>query len=555
MPLPEPPEAPEHPPAQRLGVTPRSLLRGLLAGLFFGGLACLYALVPPSPDQFELTYVAWRLNAGARPYADVIDMNWPAAFWLHQLIAWLPQGPLYPWRLLDFAVTLAGVAAVARWLRRTPGLGRPAALAVLLGYPLLYADPRWYWFSGQRDALCFHLVLVAATLQGPAFSAGRRGPAAAVGALVGFATLVKPLALLAAPALLAYGLLRGGTPRARVRAFGWNCAGGLAVLGLAAAGLALQGAPWPETVDAAWTYNRIGQTDSGLSVGGLLRLAAAHAADSWAVLGPVAALGLLLGTPKRGTRDAALLAWTLLPAALAFYLLQGKGFAYHLAWAQGLVHLVALATVGACAGRVSRALAERRAGVRAWAAPAAAAALVCLVALAVAAKGASLRGPAAAMLGWLPRAEYLARFNAGPGTTFSQAEALATELRAAVPAGASPGAFPVLVYGDAVSINLMSGRPLPTAFYYPRVLKAMHGGDAGGTDGAGAELSARWDARFAAELAAARPPVVLVGADVLREAGEAGVPSAAALRAWLAEHYAPSGRVGGLLRYRLRSAG
>ena len=533
--------------------TPRSLLRGCLAGVFFGVLAGLYALVPPSPDQFELTYVAWRLNAGARPYADVIDMNWPGAFWLHQLIAWLPQGPLYPWRVLDFAVMLAGVAATARWLGRTPGLGRPAALAALVGYPLLYADPRWYWFSGQRDALCFHLVLLAAAWHLRSLRPGGRSPAAAVavGAAVGFATLVKPLALLAAPVLLAHGVLRRGPAASKARRFGWNAAGGMAVFAASAAALALQGAPWQETLDAAWTYNRIGQADNALPPGQLLRVAADHAADSWAVLGPVAAAGLLLAArrPERGLRDAAGLVWALLPAAALLYLLQGKGFVYHLAWVQGLVHLVALATAGACAGAAWRGLARgpvRGRGRAGRAAPAAAALLCGLVAVAVAVKAASLRAPASASIGVLPRADFLARFSAGPGTTFAQAEALAAGLRAAVPAGEAPERHPVLVHGDAVSINLLSGRPLPTAFYYPRVLKAVH---RGGRSGAGAGLAARWNARFAAELEAADPPLAFIGEDVLREAEAAGAPSAAVLRAWLQERYRPAGRVGGLLRY------
>ena len=156
-------------------------------------------------------------------------------------------------------------------------------------------------------------------------------------------------------------------------------------------------------------------------------------------------------------------------------------------------------------------------------------------------KAAPYRAPLAVLAGVLPRADFLDRQLAGPGTSFAEAESIAAEVRASLPAGANPEDHPVLVFGDAVSINLLSGRPLPTAFYYPRVLTAMHTG--------GSAMADRWDARFAAELAATTPPVVYIGESVLNQARDADVPAAAVLEAWLAERYRPAGRIGGLLRY------
>ncbi len=520
----------------------RATVRGPLVAGFLAFLAGLYALVPPSPDQFELTYVAWRLNHGAAPYAGVIDMNWPGAFWLHQLIAWLPQGPVYPWRLLDFGIMLAGVAATARWIR--PVFGPAAAAAVLIGYPLLYGDPRAYWFAGQRDAVCFHLVLLAAACHGASLRRMGWRTAVATGALVAAATLVKPVAIVAAPALLVHGLLRPGPSADKAKRLGWNVAGGLAALAAAGAALALQGAPWRETVDAAWIYNLTGQHNTKLPLTRLSAIAFGFGLDAWKLLAVAAVIGLGWTTLRAARRsepaDAARLAWCLLPAALAFYALQNKGFLYHLAWLQGLAHLVALATAGVAASVAARGFARGRMAVPRWKSIASALVFLCVLGT-VLVKAAAYRAPLAVLAGTLPRAEFLDRQLAGPGTSVAEAESIAAELRGSLPEGADPEDHPVLVFGDAVSINLLSGRPLPTAFYYPRVLTAMHTG--------GSAMAQRWDARFAAELSASTPPVVYIGESVRDQARAAGVPAAAVLDAWLAERYRPAGRVGGLLRY------
>lgn len=538
----------------------RRWLRASLAGataVWLAAIGLLYALLPPSPDQFELTYVAWRLNQGGVPYETVIDMNWPAAFWLHQAIAWLPQGPLFPWRVLDYLLMLAGVGATAGWLWRTPGLGRPAALAVLLAYPMLYADPRAYWFAGQRDAVCFHLSLLAAALQmasvraaGPSPGHSRRFAACAIatGAVVAFSTLVKPLALLAAPALLLASLVSPEPWTVKARRFGWNVAGGLGAWALAAIALALQGAPLQATIDAAWTYNLTGQKNTNLSLGGLLAIGATYTWDALKLIAIAAAATLVFAT-IRGQRggaaaDARRLAWCFVPAAILFYVLQGKGFVYHLAWVQGLVSVVALVAAGAALPVAARGFARGRMAVPRG--QSVAAALVVLAVLAsVGIKSLAHRPPLAVLAGAMPRAEFLAHQAAGPGTTFAEAEALAAELAAALPEGANPEDHPVLVYGDAVSINLLSGRPLTNAFYYPRVLTAMHrGGEADDSP-----IVHRWDERFARELRASTPPKVFICDAVQSEARAAGVPAAAVLDAWLAERYRPAGRVGGLLRY------
>ncbi|BAM03971.1 hypothetical protein [Phycisphaera mikurensis] len=520
----------------------RRRVRGLLLATFFLGLGGLYGLVPPSPDQFELTYVAWRLNAGAAPYAGVIDMNWPGAFWLHQAIAWLPQGPVFPWRLLDFAIAAAAAAATARWLK--PALGPVAAAAVLLGYPLVYADPRLYWFSGQRDAVCFHLALLAAAWQVSSLRRPRASADLGVGALVAFAVLVKPLALVAAPALLVHNLLHRGQPLGRgLRRAGWNVIGGSATLLIALVLVRLQGAPWPGLVDAAFVYNLIAQGDNALPAATLLALLGRFAADVWAVFGTAALVGLGLLAARAGAAgpgaDARRLVLVLLPAGLAVYLLQGKGFNYHLSWLHGTVMIVALATAGVAAGTAARGFARGRLAVPR---PVSVASLVlaAAVGVALAAKAANQLKPAAAAAGFTPRAAYLADFNAGVGTTFAEAEALAAALRAKVPPGVEPQAVPAFVFADATSINLLSGRPLPTAFYYPRVLIAVHGSPGS------ADLARRWDERFARELAAADVDEAWLSADILGIARSKNAPVAAVVDAWLAAGFEPHGRVGGL---------
>ena len=140
------------------------------------------------------------------------------------------------------------------------------------------------------------------------------------------------------------------------------------------------------------------------------------------------------------------------------------------------------------------------------------------------------RAPLAVLAGVLPRADFLDRQLAGPGTSFAEAESIAAEVRASLPAERTPRTTPCSSSATPSS-STCSGRPLPTAFYYLCVLTAMHTG--------GSAMADCWDARFAAELAATTPPVVYIGESVLNQARDADVPAAAVLEAWLAERMPP----------------
>jgi hypothetical protein len=166
-------------------------------------------------DAPLMHYVARRLAAGAAPYRDLFDMNFPGVYAAHRLVlATLGPGD-GAFRVFDLAVlgaTAAGLVVALSPLGAWAG-GAAAALFAL------YHVAGGPWLAGQRDfLLCAPLAwaLAAATF---AARAGGRAHVAAIGGAglaVGLAVTVKPhAAALAAPlALLAW---RGpARPRALV---------------------------------------------------------------------------------------------------------------------------------------------------------------------------------------------------------------------------------------------------------------------------------------------------------------------------------------------------
>ncbi|CAN0459580.1 unnamed protein product, partial [Ectocarpus fasciculatus] len=156
-------------------------------------------------------YVAWRVNLGDPLYTGVVDMNWPRIVALLRPIAPLPFDPWFPWRALDFVILLFGVAATATWLRRL--FGPAAAYAWWLTYPLLYTSPTLYWFAGQPDTVMTHVILIAVALHFRSVdkinpSANAAIDALLIGVVMGIATLIKPMAICFAVALVIHAACR-----------------------------------------------------------------------------------------------------------------------------------------------------------------------------------------------------------------------------------------------------------------------------------------------------------------------------------------------------------
>jgi hypothetical protein len=271
-------------------------------------------------DAPLMHYVATRLLAGAVPYRDIFDMNFPGVYLVH-LAGLVVAGPGDGgFRALDLAVlagTLAGLAAALgsfdRW-----AVGAAVALF------WLYHVSGGAWRAGQRDLiLCLPLAWTTAAALADLRTPTRRALLLA-GFGLGTAVWIKPHALLLVPVLGVLALRRPpGARAAAVAALGLGLAvpAALVLLWLGRAGAL------PAFVDVVLgylvpLYGRLGRE-------GLLDVVRRGDLGAWALGG----LGLwaLGGLAVLGRRDprAGLLASGVAYGVLHFAL-QGKGWEYHL---------------------------------------------------------------------------------------------------------------------------------------------------------------------------------------------------------------------------------
>ncbi len=491
----------------------------LAIGVWLGVLATLYARVPPSPDQFAIQYVAWRVNAGEPLYTDIIDMNWPGIVWLMRPVASLTFDPWFPWRLLDFSIMLAGVTATGLWLRRS--FGRAAASAWCITYPLIYTSPALYWFAGQPDAVMTHITLLAIALHvrmAQCRHPNLAGHALLIGITMGIATLIKPLAICFAMALALHALWltqnhrisRGGL----ATYLGNATLGGLLTLALGFATVLLDGTDSADAWNAAWVYNRTAQFVGGQPIGPITLDAGRWIWDVWhlgllliVLIIPirVAPMSLQPSQASKQTASRVVLFLALSAAAAASYLLQSKGFAYHLAPAFALVAILWSISLGKAwtMRNLSPALAYS--------------AIVLLGTPFVAAKAAQHLPVVREAFGLLDRPSYLARFEAGDGLTFDQLCELNRSLTGLYAVGQDDE--PLMVWGETVALNLYQRRPQPTPFYYFLSLTNLR---------AQMPMHEPWLERFAQELRADGGPTLGVIADeaveIARRSGNDSFP-------------------------------
>src|SRR5437879_4031150 len=297
-------------------------------------------------------YVAWRIADGAVPYRDLFDVNQPGTYLLHLAVLRTLGGG-----------DLAGRVFVLGWLAATAGViavfampwGRVAAAAGALVF-VTYHLAGGAWQAGQRDfLLCLFLLLGAL---GVARWLEHGGVVRLLwsGAALGAGITVKPHAALFAGALAAVVAV------AAARACGLATAAGTTAVFVTAAALApLAVLGWLAAVDglAAWR---------DLVTGYLLPLyARLGRASSWSVYRwhawiPIA-VGVLVSLAgaarRRGAGARHLVAALGLAYGLAHYVLQGKGWEYH------LYPLAAFAAVPVAAELPAALVARRRRGAAA----------------------------------------------------------------------------------------------------------------------------------------------------------------------------------------------
>src|SRR5690349_19531324 len=100
-------------------------------------------------DAPIMHYIAWRIGAGAVPYRDLFDMNFPGVYLIHMAVLHGLGAGDAAWRVFDLswlALTAALVAALAApW-------GTVGAVGGALFF-VVYHVASGAWQTGQRDFL------------------------------------------------------------------------------------------------------------------------------------------------------------------------------------------------------------------------------------------------------------------------------------------------------------------------------------------------------------------------------------------------------------------
>lgn len=309
------------------------------------GLCLLYLAIPPSPDQALFDYIAWENVQGAAYYAGVAEQNWPGKMLLHE--AGIRLFGVAPWtfRALDFLLLQMITGAGMLWLWRA-GFSH-APLVFLLLYPALYvtAGP---WMAGQRDIVAMGFLMGAAALSLPARTGRAEASWAglACGALVFAAVLTRPtyLTFLALLMLMELGLFVTGR-----QTFRRAC--GRVALMTAGFGLPL--------LLTLWLGRQAGALDDFIQQTILFNIESYQVPQSrWRLLDTViwlvttawhwvsllALTGAVLWLRSRQGGRALLLWLGLFVTVLISYVVQNKGFGYHLGgWLPLLCLLVCIA--------------------------------------------------------------------------------------------------------------------------------------------------------------------------------------------------------------------
>lgn len=503
--------------------------------LLVAALGALHLLTPPSPDSAIFDYMGWRVLAGDRLYVDVIEQNWPGAVWVHMLATALFGNTWWSFRLLDVVLMLLASGALL-WLGGRSGLRGTGGLAAVL-YPVMYltSSP---WMTGQRDAIVAHLLVCGSALY--LASRGRWGGAAMAvfGLLCALAVMIRPTYLLF-PALVV--LLELGVHLAGRRPMGPFLRGaGVAAVAFGGA-LALVAAHGAQTGglagwwEAAILYNlSVYSGSAGLPtyLGALRWLF-----QSWHWYLVFGAFGALLWW-RTGDRWVWSLGMALAVTCVVSFVVQGKGFGYHL---MGLLPLLALMAGHLLAWAVHALWARQRVTLM----------LVAGVLIAVALAGTvrklrSVTPQVQVLLGTQPRAAQLAQSEFGfEGMNMADLVQVAEHLRAHTTADDT-----VLVWNRGVWINYLAQRRMPVPFATVGALAEFKDPSSG--------LARRWLDALHRGLACSPPAYIVTGAE--RGWADAGTApsrtlpeSDRAVLAALQTHYRLESRIGGAQLWRRTS--
>lgn len=481
----------------------------------FTWLACgaLYLTLPPSPDQFEHSYIGWRLLEGAVPYRDFIDPNWPGVMWMHALSVALFGNQLWSWRALDFIALAASAFFLRDLVARSAG-DTAAGLSLVI-YPLFYVG-LGQWFPGQHDTTAGQLLLPALWCHVRAYESQAWRWQIGTGIFLAAAMLSKPTVGVLGPLLMGHALLLGMRLRQVLLHAGVAAAAGAASLLLALLALLAQGATLAEVVDATYTYNVWTQFLEPSSAAELARSWFRLHVRIWHVLSLLAVVGagwLLWRGQGRIATSALHLLWL---AGVLSFLIQQRGFMYHLGPCYMSIAGLAAVALGQCLDR------DRADGSRSWTSILGALLLLIVVAAGVR-KLHDAYGKLPAALLQDDYALHLTAFLELDGLNVAQAVALARQIERDVPAGET-----VLVLGRASSMNFLARRAQPTRFYYAPVLINSR---------PPLPMADRWIDLFESDLRRTPPRWCLISTGIGKQWLEGDSRGAEALRELLSRHY------------------
>lgn len=453
-------------------------------------LGAVYAMSPPSPDQSIFDYIGWRALSGDVLYVDVIEQNWPGVMWLHTFAVWLFGNHLWTFRLFDYAILLAGSYGLFV-LGRSSGLRLTSYIVVPL-YQLMYVCAI-SWFTGQRDIIGAHLLILLSVLYLWAGKPGRIHWMVLVGFGFAVVVMIRPSYLLFPALLLSYEFVANRRDPVLLRRVLGAAAVALAAFVATIAAIAVVGAVngglrgWYE---AAVLFN----------VGAYTGSASAHdvwnillgTASSWHWYYGLGAIGMLLWV-MYGDRQVLWILMSLAIMALVSFLVQGKALGYHLgAWFPVLALLSAQAVAwgydalshhGTFVAKVTGAA-------------------ILLVAFAGSAKKAyfALQPQSQYLLGRIDHQTYLGMFGTNfDGMRLVDAVAVSTFLRKNSTATDS-----VLVWNRGIVINFLAERRSPLQFATVPMLTQFR------TESA---ISKSWMQRTKSALYCTPPKYIVLGVD------------------------------------------
>ena len=480
----------------------RSFFLYFIPILIIAGTGILYIGLPGSPDQLELDYIAWLVLDGGTPYVDFIDNNWPGGYMLHMISTALFGVNLHSWRVLDYLIMIIGLFCLYDLLRRT--FSKAAAYWALILYPGLYTASFSFWFAGQRDATIANLFWIVIWSYWIGWHFKKPLCQIFAGLSLAVAILLKPTAIFFCPLLSLHSvwsivILKDNTWKEAMAHIGIGLSACCIALILAFAFVLFQGTDFQHLIDSVWLFNLYSQSDPNADKSNIvLNAINTHLVSwHWISIGMiVSALWLFLSRDKKYVEIALLFASVWLAGWLS-YLIQGRGFDYHLA----IIYAGMLPFLFMGLGRLVKNLRPTKIKLHNSLS-------LLLIAIAIFGITKKCHNMFADTYAWqsgkLGTAEYYDKFKAGDGMTLGDVYRLLPVIEAVAPQEKS-----LLMIGTQSATNYLLERRQPTRFYYfPIFLEAR----------APEKLVERWNDTFRNEIRQIASPFALVHRSSLLEA-------------------------------------